>query len=86
MFCSSYITCKVLGWIILLYKAMWLLVWLVNLLRSLWVYGRKNTFLVAVKTEALTLEPWSVLELMIWGADDDSFRRDLILKGIEALD
>ena len=41
---------------------------------------------MAVKTEALTLEPWSVLKCLIRGAKDDSFRRDICLKGIEALD
>ena len=50
------------------------------------MYGRKNISFVAVKTNVLTLEPWSMLELMIWGAEDDSFRHDIFLEGIEALD
>ena len=50
------------------------------------MYGSKNTSLVSVKTDVLTLEPQSTLELIIWEANDDSFRRDIFGKALKASD
>ena len=49
------------------------------------MYGHKSVSFVAIKIDMLTFEPRSILELMIWGAHDDSFRHELFLEGIEAL-
>ena len=86
MFCSSYVACKVFG----LYNSFLGIhetpcMIIVPLRFFFFMYDHKNIPFVAVETYALTLEPRFVLELTIWGADEDSFRRDILLKGIEGL-
>ena len=80
MFCSSYVACKVFGLCNSFVGSHETPCMIIVPQRSFWMYDRKNFSLIVVKTYALTLEPRSVWELMVWGDDDDSFRSDIFLE------